>query len=53
LPQQRLVANPVRVDGQRLPGRACSPLGADTDAVLREAGFSADECAQLRQEQVT
>lgn len=53
LPQQRLVANPVRVDGQRLPGRACSPLGADTDAVLRQAGFSAEECAQLRQEKVT
>lgn len=53
LPQQRLVANPVRVDGQRLPGRACSPLGADTDAVLRDAGFSAEECAQLRQEKVT
>ena len=53
LPTQRVVANPVRVDGQRLPGKACSPLGADTDAVLRAAGFSDEECAQLRQEKVT
>ena len=53
LPQQRVVANPVRVDGQRLRGRACSPLGADTDVVLREAGFSDEELAQLRQEKVT
>lgn len=52
LPQQRVVANPVRVDGQRLPGQVCSPLGADTDAVLRAAGFSEEECAQLRQEKV-
>lgn len=52
LPTQRVVANPVRVDGRRLPGQACSPLGADTDAVLRAAGFSDEECAQLRQEKV-
>jgi crotonobetainyl-CoA:carnitine CoA-transferase CaiB-like acyl-CoA transferase len=42
----------VRVDGQRLPGQACSPLGADTDAVLRAAGFSDEDCAQLHQEKV-
>jgi len=52
-PGQRVVANPVRVDGQRLPGQVCSPLGADTDALLREAGFSDEECAQLRAENVT
>lgn len=51
-PAQRVVANPIRVDGQRLPGRACSALGADTEALLRQAGFSAAECEQLRQERV-
>ena len=29
---------------------ACSPMGADTDAVLGEAGFSADEIAALRRD---
>lgn len=48
LPGQRVLANPVRVDGQRLPGRACSALGADTDAVLEHAGFGADEIGALR-----
>lgn len=52
LPQHRVVANPVRVDGQRLPGRVCSPLGADTDVVLHAAGFGDAELAQLRQENV-
>lgn len=52
LPHMRVLANPVRVDGQRLPGRACSPLGADTDTVLREAGFSDEERARLREERV-
>jgi crotonobetainyl-CoA:carnitine CoA-transferase CaiB-like acyl-CoA transferase len=52
LARQRLVANPVRVDGRRLPAQACSALGADTEAVLREAGFSAEECEALRQEKV-
>jgi crotonobetainyl-CoA:carnitine CoA-transferase CaiB-like acyl-CoA transferase len=48
LPGQRVLANPVRVDGLRLPGRACSALGADTDAVLAAAGFDVDEIGALR-----
>ncbi len=52
-PAQRVLANPVRVDGQRLPGRACSPLGADTEALLREAGLDDTEIARLREEQLT
>lgn len=46
-PDQRVLANPVRVDGQRLPGRVCSALGADTGQVLQDAGFSAEEVQQL------
>lgn len=51
-PAQRVLANPVRIDGQRLPGRACSALGADTEALLREAGFDEGEIAKLREERL-
>ena len=47
-PGQRMLASPVRVDGQRLPGRACSALGADSEDLLAAAGFSAEEIRQLR-----
>ena len=43
----RLVANPVKLDGQRTPAKACSALGADTDALLAQAGFDAAEIATL------
>ena len=46
------MANPVRLDGERLPGQACSPLGADTVALLRQVGFSDEECVSLREEGV-
>jgi crotonobetainyl-CoA:carnitine CoA-transferase CaiB-like acyl-CoA transferase len=51
-PALRMVANPVRLDGERLPGRVCSPLGGDTADLLRGAGYSDDECAVLRKEGV-
>ncbi|HET6182241.1 MAG TPA: CoA transferase [Acetobacteraceae bacterium] len=38
--------------GAKLPHRAAPALGADTDAVLQEAGFSAREIAALRAEAV-
>jgi crotonobetainyl-CoA:carnitine CoA-transferase CaiB-like acyl-CoA transferase len=44
----RVMANPIRLDGERLPNRAGPLLGADTDAVLAEAGFDADDIAELR-----
>jgi crotonobetainyl-CoA:carnitine CoA-transferase CaiB-like acyl-CoA transferase len=47
-PDQRVLANPVRVDGQRLPGRVCSALGADSEALLAAAGYTATEIQQLR-----
>jgi crotonobetainyl-CoA:carnitine CoA-transferase CaiB-like acyl-CoA transferase len=30
----RVLANPIKLDGQRLPGRACSALGADNETLL-------------------
>lgn len=47
-PGLRVLANPIRLDGERLPNRAAPLLGADTDAVLAEAGLDEDEIARLR-----
>jgi crotonobetainyl-CoA:carnitine CoA-transferase CaiB-like acyl-CoA transferase len=44
----RVLANPIRLDGERLPTRAAPKLGADTDSVLDEAGFTSAEIAALR-----
>lgn len=44
----RVLANPIKLDGARLPNRAAPKLGADTDAVLAEAGFAPEEIAELR-----
>jgi crotonobetainyl-CoA:carnitine CoA-transferase CaiB-like acyl-CoA transferase len=33
-PGFRMLANPIKLDGQRLPARACSALGADGTALL-------------------
>lgn len=51
-PEQRVMANPVRINGQRLPGRVCSALGADTDSLLADAGYAAQEIEQLREQGV-
>jgi len=42
-----MLANPIRLD-EPLPSAVCAPLGADTAAVLGEAGFSEDEIAALK-----
>ena len=34
----RVLANPILIDGQRLPGRACSALGADSTRLLSTPG---------------
>jgi crotonobetainyl-CoA:carnitine CoA-transferase CaiB-like acyl-CoA transferase len=44
----RVLNNPIKIGGARLPNRASPKLGADTDAVLDEAGFTAAEIADLR-----
>jgi crotonobetainyl-CoA:carnitine CoA-transferase CaiB-like acyl-CoA transferase len=47
----RMVATPIVVEDE-LPQRAAPGLGADTDAVLREAGFSEAKIDNLRAEGV-
>ncbi len=42
------LATPVRLAGVRAPLRPAPRLGADTDAVLREAGYSEGEVGALR-----
>jgi crotonobetainyl-CoA:carnitine CoA-transferase CaiB-like acyl-CoA transferase len=44
----RVLANPIMVDGERLPNRAAPALGADTLDLLAEIGFSADDAATLK-----
>lgn len=44
----RQVATPVRFAGATPPRRPAPELGADTEAVLREAGFTETEVAELR-----
>ena len=44
----RILANPILVDGERLPNRAAPALGADTADLLAEIGISASEAAALK-----
>ncbi|KKW90819.1 MULTISPECIES: CaiB/BaiF CoA transferase family protein [Sphingobium] len=46
--QLRVLANPIRMDGERLPNRSAPLLGADTEAVLAEAGFSATDIESFK-----
>jgi crotonobetainyl-CoA:carnitine CoA-transferase CaiB-like acyl-CoA transferase len=41
-PDMRVLANPIKINGQRLSQRTCSPMGADTAAVLGAAQAAAD-----------
>jgi crotonobetainyl-CoA:carnitine CoA-transferase CaiB-like acyl-CoA transferase len=43
-----LLTNPLRGEGLPLAGRPAPALGADTDAVLAEAGFAREEIVRLR-----
>lgn len=44
----RVMANPIRIDGDRMPSTAAPLLGADTDDLLGELGYDADRRADLR-----
>jgi crotonobetainyl-CoA:carnitine CoA-transferase CaiB-like acyl-CoA transferase len=44
----RGLANPIKLDGERLPQRSAPALGADTEAVLRELGYDDDALEALR-----
>jgi len=43
-----MLTNPLRGEGLPLAGRPAPALGADTDAVLADAGFAREEIARLR-----
>ncbi len=46
-PDFRALANPIKLSGRRLPSRVCSALAADTDTLLREAGYDDAELERL------
>ncbi|HJQ60671.1 MAG TPA: CoA transferase [Vineibacter sp.] len=48
----RLLTDPIRIDGQALPSRAAPKLGADSDVILAEAGFTNAEIAALKRDGV-
>jgi crotonobetainyl-CoA:carnitine CoA-transferase CaiB-like acyl-CoA transferase len=47
-PDFRVVANPIKLDGQRLPSRRAPELGEHTDELLGQAGFSPAEIEALK-----
>lgn len=47
-PALRRLANPIKVSGQRLPVTAGPPMGADTEAILKQIGYADAEIASLR-----
>jgi crotonobetainyl-CoA:carnitine CoA-transferase CaiB-like acyl-CoA transferase len=44
-PDMRLLANPLRINGERLPLAVCAPLGADNEALLAHTGGEAGAAA--------
>ena len=52
-PDFRTFANPIKLDGQRLAARTAPALGADTDAVLAELGYSVADIAAMRARGIT
>ena len=44
----RMVASPIRCSDAEAPRRSAPSLGADTDALLEELGYSAERIAELR-----
>jgi crotonobetainyl-CoA:carnitine CoA-transferase CaiB-like acyl-CoA transferase len=44
----RMLASPIRVPGTNPPARAAPAMGADTEALLAEAGYSEARIAELR-----
>jgi crotonobetainyl-CoA:carnitine CoA-transferase CaiB-like acyl-CoA transferase len=44
----RVLANPIKLDGERLASRIAPGLGQHTDALLREVGYADAEIEALR-----
>jgi len=44
----RVVSNPIKLDGERLPGKGCSALGADTAEILQSLGYSEQNVSELK-----
>jgi crotonobetainyl-CoA:carnitine CoA-transferase CaiB-like acyl-CoA transferase len=53
LAAHRVLANPIKLDGERLPSRLAPTLGEHTEAVLRELGYDEAAIADLRAKGVT
>jgi len=51
-PDFRSFANPIKLDGQRLPARSAPALGADTESLLLELGYSTEEIDSFRQQKI-
>ena len=47
-PKMRVLASPIKLDGQRPPNRPAPMLGADSEAILAEAGYSDADIAALK-----
>jgi crotonobetainyl-CoA:carnitine CoA-transferase CaiB-like acyl-CoA transferase len=47
-PDFRALTNPIKLDGRRLPSKSAAALGANTDELLRDAGYDADGIAALK-----
>jgi len=47
-PDFRVLANPIKLDGERLPSRRAPRLGEHTDEILGDAGLTAAEIEALK-----
>lgn len=47
-PDMEILANPIKVAGQRLPGTASVKMGENTQELLTELGYNADDIATLK-----
>ncbi|MBU3023536.1 CaiB/BaiF CoA-transferase family protein [Aestuariibacter sp. A3R04] len=45
-----ILGNPIKMDGQRLQGKACGSMGNNTDELMAELGYSNDEVAELKRQ---